>query len=219
LLHITMAQARADVIAARTEQAVKRLDRQREQLPKQGFGLLHVFHMIAVFRIGCATGDYDWALGTTHEHWQLFQRSVVRRNENFSMFAYATHARLLLSRCVRDGTQRDAPRLLAPHIKVLASSKHRDAKVVLARIRGRLASIQGDKAAAQRWLETSMTAFEQRGARDEAARDRYALGMLTGGEKGQALARDAAELLTSLGVVDVRRDIRGYYPELVGMEP
>jgi hypothetical protein len=195
---------------------VERLDRQREQLPRIGFGILHVLHMIAVLRIGCATGKHDWALSGTRDHWLSFQRSVVRRSDSFTMFVYEAHARLLLCRAAVSGEHRaQLRRELAPHKKALRTARRRDARAELDRIEGRLALLHGDKQAAMRCFSASSLGFDEHGARDQAARDRYALGVLTGGEQGQLSARSALAFLSELGVVDPLGDLRGYFPELL----
>ncbi|MET0385932.1 MAG: protein kinase [Polyangiales bacterium] len=219
-LHISMAYAWADVIADRLSTTITRLDKQREQLPHQGFGILHTLHMISVHRVGSATGEYHWALHTSDAHWQAFQRSVVRRSDAFSMFAYEAHARLLLNRCVSDAAARGgAGRAVAPHLAALARCTRRDAHAEVARIKARLALLKGDRAGARRLLAESSALFEQHGARDQTARDRYALGALMGGHSGEALMLDALAVLRDLGIAQPLRELRGHYPELVPATP
>jgi hypothetical protein len=215
-LHISMAQAWADSNADRTHSAISRLDRQREQLPRQGYGLLHVLHMIAVLRIGCATGQYDWALDSTREHWQLFQRSVVRRSDSFSMFAYEAHARLLISRAARDKQPGKLWSELSSHRAALKKAQHRSATGERLRIEARTRLLEGDKPTAIQRLTESSRSFEQQGALDQAARDRYALGVLTAGDAGAELMRAALAFLSELGVVAPLRQLYGFYPELLG---
>jgi hypothetical protein len=68
---------------------------------------------------------------------------------------------------------------------------------------------------AQRYLEASIAGFTEWGARDQAARDSYALGCLVGDVRGGALKREALERLARLGVADPLQDLRGYFPELL----
>jgi eukaryotic-like serine/threonine-protein kinase len=213
-LHISMAHAWADINADRAELAVSRLDQQRAQLPRIGFGLLHVLHMISVMRIGCATGQYHWALRTTQDHWQAFQRSVVRRSDMFSMFAYEAHARLLLSAAARGEHKGDLRRELSVHRKVLSKAQHRHARGELERIEARLALMRSDKTAALRHLAASIQSFEAHAAPDQAARDRFAQGALQGGEQGAALQREALAQLDKVGVAAPLSHVLGYYPEL-----
>ncbi|HTU58715.1 MAG TPA: hypothetical protein VMF89_09780, partial [Polyangiales bacterium] len=56
-LHVCLPHAWVDSNANRARDAIARLDRQREQLPRVGFGVLHVLHMAAVLRTGCMTGE------------------------------------------------------------------------------------------------------------------------------------------------------------------
>jgi tetratricopeptide (TPR) repeat protein len=215
-LHISMAQAWADSNADRAHAALSRLDKQREMLPAQGFGLLHVLHMIAVLRIGCATGKYDWALDTTRAHWQMFQHSVVRRSDSFSMFGFEAHARLLICRATRDKQPRKLWSELAPHRKALKKAQHAYAPGELLRIEARTRFLSGDKQAALQLLAESISSFEQAGARDQAARDRYALGKLLGDEAGEQMMQSALTALRERGVAAPLRQLFGYYPELVG---
>jgi serine/threonine protein kinase/tetratricopeptide (TPR) repeat protein len=214
-LHITMAEAWADTNADRASAAISRLDGQREQLPQIGFGLLHVLHMIAVMRIGCATGEYDWALDTTRAHWQSFQRSVVRRSDSFSMFAYEAHGRLVLCHAARNKRSAGLRRELADHRAALKKAEHRCAPGELLRIDARIALAQGDKAKAIERLMASIASFERAGATDQAARDRWALGALQGGLEGAALQESALAYLTELGVIAPIKQLHGYYPELI----
>ena len=213
-LHITMAQAWADVNAARGEQAIARLDAQRSQLPERSYGFLHVLYMISVLRVGSATGQFEWALENTADHWHQFQRSVVRRSDAFSMFVHEAHARLQLNRIARAGDSASAARCVAPHLKALARCNRSDAHAEVARIQARLAILGGDRAGAQQWLDNSIAGFVKWGARDQAARDRYALGRLLGGEQGRVLVQEALEVLAQMGIADPAYDVQGYFPEL-----
>jgi hypothetical protein len=64
-------------------------------------------------------------------------------------------------------------------------------------------------------LSRSVSAFEQTGASDEAARDRYALGYVLGGAAGSELRVAADALLREKGLVNPLADLRGFYPELL----
>jgi serine/threonine protein kinase/tetratricopeptide (TPR) repeat protein len=214
-LHVCYIQTWADLQADRARAAMERLDRQRKQLPRVGFGMLHVLHMAAVMRTGCATGEYDWALDSTREHWQTFQGSVVKRSEIFCVYGYATHARLLLCQAARGGHQRDLTSELSTHRAALKKLKLSNARGELQRIDARIAIARGDRAAAQNFLVTSIGHFESAGARDHAERDRFALGVLQGGDKGKSLQQAALKRLKELGIVAPLRDLRGYYPELL----
>ena len=214
-LHVCYIQTWHDLLADRAHAAMERLDHQRKQLPRVGFGMLHVLHMAAVLRTGCATGEYDWALDGTREHWQAFQSSVVKRSEIFCVYGYATHARLLLCRAARRGRQRDLERELSTHRAALKKVKLSNGRGELQRIDARIALAKGDKAVAQELLRASIGNFESAGARDHAERDRFALGALQGGEEGKALQQAALRRLNALGIVAPLRDLRGYYPELI----
>jgi len=133
------------------------------------------------------------------------------------MFAYEAHARLLLCRAAQSGErgQRDDIRHeLTVHRKALAKAQRRDAHAELERIEGRTALLHGDQAAALRWFSASSAGFDAYGARDQAARDRYVLGVLTGGDQGQKLSQEALALLEELGVVSPLQHVQRYFPEL-----
>jgi len=214
-LHVCFVQSWLDSIADRSQAAIARLDRQREQLPRRSFGILHTLHMAAVLRIGCVTGEFEWALNTTREHWQMLQRSVMRRSQAPCMYVYEAHARLLLCRAAASGQPGNLRRELSLHRKTLRKLKIKVALGELRRIEARLALAEGDTAAAQQLLAQSIAAFEEDGMRDNAARDRFALGALQGGAEGRALQNAALSQLTELGIVAPLRELRGYYPELL----
>jgi hypothetical protein len=83
-----------------------------------------------------------------------------------------------------------------------------------ARVRARIALLRGDKAGALQLLQESTACHQEVGASDDAAREQYALGCLSGGEQGEALKRDALSSLSSCGVANPDADLRAYYPEL-----
>ncbi|MET0387593.1 MAG: protein kinase [Polyangiales bacterium] len=214
-LHVCYIQTWRDLLADRAHAAKARLDHQRTQLPRVGFGMLHVLHMAAVLRTGCATGELDWALESTRDHWDAFQGSVVKRSEIFCVYGYATHARLVLCRAVRSGQLRDIGRELSTHRSALKKVTLSNGRGELQRIEARIALAKGDKAAAQQLLGASIGHFESAGAPDHAERDRFALGVLQGGDEGKTRREAALERLRELGVVAPLRDLRGYYPELL----
>lgn len=52
------------------------------------------------------------------------------------------------------------------------------------------------------------------GVPDEAARDRFAHGILLGGSEGLQQQAAASEILRGFGYVNPQRDVQSYYPEL-----
>lgn len=139
----------------------------------------------------------------------------MKRSEIFCVYGYATHARLLLCRAARDAQQHDLRRELSSHRAALKKVKLRNGRGELQRIDARIALAKGDKAKAQQLLNVSIGNFESAGAPDHAERDRFALGVLQGGEEGKSLQQAALERLSALGIVAPLRDLRGYYPELI----
>jgi eukaryotic-like serine/threonine-protein kinase len=209
-LHISNSQAWSDTNAGRAQAAVLRLDRQLEQLPR-GFGMLHVLHMISVLRIGCATGEHAWAFDKTRAHWQTFQRSVVKRGDWFFRLSFEAYARLWLCRAAREKQTRDLARELAPLKKALQKSPYPTVPGELIRIDARIAQLQGDRPRARQLLAASIERFEAVGAGAEAARDRFALGVLQG---DAALQSAALQYIADLGVAEPLAQLRAYYPEL-----
>jgi eukaryotic-like serine/threonine-protein kinase len=214
-LLIALAQTYIQIVSDRTDLARARLTRQRSQLPRHGFGLLHVLHMAAVFRVGCASGDYDWAVDATREYWKTYQHSVIRMSAAISKFAFSDHARLLLCRAARDGNVRETARAVAGHIKYLARCNRGDSAAEALRLEARIAVMSGDRDRAKHLFERSASGFEAKGVHQEAARDRYARGCLIGGEQGHALMREALASLSELGVVAPSSNLQGYIPELL----
>jgi hypothetical protein len=96
---------------------------------------------------------------------------------------------------------------------MLAVEKSPLARAVLLRTRARLSYMAGKREAARDALLESSTLLAV-DALEEAARDRYAYGVLLGGDEGSSLQEAALETLRSFGVVNPKRDIASYYPEL-----
>jgi hypothetical protein len=104
---------------------------------------------------------------------------------------------------------------LSAHRAALKKVKLSNGRGELQCIEARIAIAKGDKALAQELLDASIGNFESAGARDHAERSRFALGAQRGGDEGKSLQRAALERLSELGIVAPRRDLRGYYPELL----
>ena len=192
-----------------------RLDREREALPRTGVGLLHVLHMASAMRVACMTGEYDWASGVIAQFWPEYQESPLRRSADLVHILHAVRARLLLNQYVAR-PEGDPARLVREDLRLLKKHTPEAYRVAAAaRVSGRLAQLRGDSAGAIAHLRESMAAYDAAGAVDEAARDHYALGALSGSDEGAGQRAAALKKLQSLGVAEPLADVRGYYPELV----
>jgi hypothetical protein len=78
-----------------------------------------------------------------------------------------------------------------------------------------LALIGGDRVTPRKLLELSSNGFEKDSVVDEAARDRFALGAVIGGDTGAQMQAAALLALHAHGYVDPRKDLLSYYPELL----
>jgi hypothetical protein len=195
---------------------MQRLEVEHAQLPSQRFGLLHAYYIGSVLRVGCATGDYDWALRWMHGEFERMKHSVLRRGGPFATIVPALHARFLLNRSVALGhSAEQARREIAPDLRSLQKSSAAAAPALAARMRARLALIAGDRVTPRKLLELSSNGFEKDSVVDEAARDRFALGVVIGGDAGAQMQAAALLALRAHGYVDPRKDLQAYYPELL----
>lgn len=141
--------------------------------------------------------------------------SLIRLGGTFETFVPALHARLLLNDCVaRRASAAEAKRLVADDLRALARNRHQGSQAVVLRTRARLACLSGERDAALEGLRASDHLFEAADVPEEAARDRYAHGVLQGGDEGLRLQAAALETLRSFGYVNPRKDVAAYYPEL-----
>lgn len=216
LLLLSAQVARVDIMTDHPERSIPRLEAEYPLLPPQRFGLLHMYYVAAVMRIGCATGNHEWGLKWSQDEFDRLQHSVLKRGGPFSAIAPALHARLLLNRSVALGEDVSQARAhIARDLRTMASSKDQGADGVLARTRARLALIAGDRVEARKQIERSLANFERIGLKDETARDRFALGALIAGDEGRALQAEGIAALRAHGWVNPHNDLRAYYPELI----
>ena len=219
LLALSSVQTRLELSLGLGARAARRLEVERRQLPEHRFGLLHVFHITSLLRVGCATAEHDWALEQLNDDYQRYQRSILRRGGPFALIVPALHARLLLNRAVARGhSAAETATLVATDLRALRRFKGTAAAAVRARTRARLKLLAGDHAVARELLRFSMAGFKGDTLADEAARDRFAFGALLGGAEGAKLRAAALETLRAHGYRDPLRDIASYYPELLTRE-
>lgn len=192
-----------------------RLDAERMQLPKGGFGVLHLVHMIGTMQAACATQDYAWAQARLAEDWSAYLRAPMHGTAYTACVAHFAHARLVLNQRVDSGAEGSAERAVKPDMRELLrlpATPLRDA--VVTRLRARCAYLDGDTNSAIDLLRQSASALAEAFYQDEPERDRFALGCLVGGSEGAQLCAAALEALRECGVVDPIEELRGFYPEL-----
>jgi hypothetical protein len=190
----------------------RRLEAERAELPTTT-SVLHVLHLLAVIRAACVTGDHDWAIATHSELAPRLAASPLKHSAYMGCLLRVNHARLLLNHHVASGASGGCERLVQEHLQWIRKKAPQPfRKPAPLRILARLAFSSGKREEAALLLEQSGNALEAIGAADDAARDRYALGLLRGGFAGAQLTAIAA--LRSMGIRDPERDIRAYFPEL-----
>jgi hypothetical protein len=196
-----------------TAASVARLEAQRALLPRELFTQLHVLHLVAVMYAGCATGKHAWALECVATHWQAFLDSPLRRAPVFRNLGHLAHARLFLNEGIRAGTSPASLREVMKDIKAMAATSTGQH----IRLRARMAYLQGDHTRALALFMESAEMHTKLGWEPEASRDRYAIGRVTGGERGEEMAGAALDTLErAFGHHDARRDAQVYFPELAG---
>jgi eukaryotic-like serine/threonine-protein kinase len=192
-----------------------RLERERTELPRGEVGILHVLHMAAAMRAAMMTGEFDWAFGIVEMFWSGYLDSTISHSAQLAYVLRSNRACLQLNQFVASGRQGDPDRLIAEDLRWLSKKAPEPYRAPSsARLRARLAYLRNDPRAAAQLFRESMEQQTELGAADEAARERYALGCVLGGDEGVRLKAEALTALRALGVVDPEADMCGYYPEL-----
>jgi hypothetical protein len=213
ILMLALNEFLSDEIAGQPELSIARLDAQRNLLPRERFTVLHVLHLAAILYTASATGQHAWGLESAAPFWQAFLRSPLRRIGTLRAFTHVAHGRLLLNEYVRSGRKGEVPREVFADIKATASAGTRQEL----RLRGRVAYLKGDSARALALFTECAEFLMSRSCEPEALRDRYATGMLIGGQEGERLAQAAIDTLEQkYGLRDARRNVRAFFPELAG---
>jgi serine/threonine protein kinase/tetratricopeptide (TPR) repeat protein len=215
LMQFTYVWTIADLARNRPDQARERLLIERNRLPVDSFGPLHVLHLAAAVRIACVSGNYAWAQRLLDQDWPRFQRSMVRRSAFMSGLAHAARLRFLLQRHVTEQRDGDVESLIASDLKALARLPKAMAAFAVTRARARVAYVKGDHPLAIERYREHIAACEESGHRDEVERGKYALGRVIGGSEGAELAERARAALGAMGVVDPLADVINTFPELM----
>jgi serine/threonine protein kinase len=218
LLQISLVQTVLDGIYNRMESAKARLLEERELLPRVRFGPLHTLHMISVMRVACSTHDYAWAEPWLERAWEEWKKSIVRRSAFMNLLAYGARLRYLVNRHVVERRTENLEDVLRADLKAAARTPFEEGRVgIVARTRGRLAYLAGRREEAVELLRLSIEALERGGTPSEAARERYGLAFMIGGEEGRAMAAECDRLMREAGVVDPLTEVWANYPELRGV--
>jgi hypothetical protein len=215
-LHCLLNQTTSEEIVGDIELGRPRLDRQRLQLPKARFGILHALHLTAVMWTACATRDFAWSEAYCSEMWPLYERSPVRRTAFLAFTAHSTRARLLLNRHVAIASSNEPESLVREDLRRIAKLPMRSRDASVARLNARICVLRGDRTRAIPLLRQSAEGYDACDMPDDATRDRYALGIVIGGAEGDSLREAASKRLADNAYVDPEREMRSYYPELVG---
>jgi hypothetical protein len=194
-----------------------RLDAERAELPSGNLTALHLLQTMAALRAACHTGEYDWALELYTDFEPKFESSPLKRSVYLVYLLRTHHARLVLNRHVALGHTSDPELIVRADLRWLKKhappSLHKPAEL---RLLARAAAIRGERTRAAELFEQSRLANVELGAADDVERDRYALGLLLGGDEGAQRITQAVAALRSLGVREPALEIRGFFPELLG---
>jgi hypothetical protein len=193
-----------------------RLDAERAELPTGELTALHMLQAMAALRAACHTGEHDWALDYYADFEPKFEASPLKRSVYLVYLLRIHHARLVLNRHVALGHTGDPERVVRADLRWLKKhapkALHKPAEL---RVLARAAAIRGERTRATELFEQSRLAHVELGAADDVERDRYALGVLIGGEQGAQLTTQALAALRALGVRDPALEAHGFFPELL----
>jgi hypothetical protein len=212
-LRLTRNQTLAEQVAGQAAQSRARLDAQRSELPRDCFGFLHVVHLVSVMSTACWTLDYDWANAYLEHAWSEFLQSPARDAAYLGLMVHAEHAHFMLNQHVTERRSGNLAAAVAKDIRALERLPLPWAAAFAQRYRARIAFLAGRHDEATGRLRTSDATFTEIGMRHEAARDRYALGVILGAGSAE-LREGALRRIRELGVASPQQDVRAHFPEL-----
>jgi hypothetical protein len=178
--------------------------------------ILHMLNMVATMRTASTTGEYAWAEPLLQSDWQRYLSSGVRGTAVGACTAHGARLRMLINRHVTERRSGKLRPVLRDDLQALAKLKLPWCEPTIARVEARLAYLEGDHDRTLQRLRESADGHERSGPVDEATRDRFAMGMIIGGDEGAALRVANERLLRVRGVHEPARNMRGYFPELFG---
>jgi hypothetical protein len=214
LLQLTLVETIVDEINGKPERSPPRLAEQRAELPEGRFSIFHVLHMLATLWASCATGGYELGLACLEQKWPVYRRSAAYHIAFLRQAAHALRSRLLLHQYAMDRTASHVLPIIERDVQALAKLERLGSANWRHRVKARLDVIRGDTEAAVAAYRRSEAAFDKNGAVVDAARDRYAIGLIVGGDEGALLCSDAEALVRSKGAVDPVTLLTSQLPEL-----
>jgi tRNA A-37 threonylcarbamoyl transferase component Bud32/tetratricopeptide (TPR) repeat protein len=215
MLSATLARTMCEQALDRAHEAQPRLDRERQQLPSQGIGILHVLHLVAVMRVAAHTGQFDWAFVVMDSLWEACLTSPMRHGRMLRVLLHTARARLLLNRFVAEGRKGDPEQVVRTDQRALRSLKHLTVQNLQRHLHARIAYLRGDKAGAIAAIRQTLVEFGELGLQEKVAHEKYALGYLVGGDEGAQLIAAGRAESDALGVVNPLAILRANYPEIV----
>jgi hypothetical protein len=183
-------------------------------LPEGRFSMFHVTHMLATLWAACSTGKYELGLSCLDAEWPVYRKSAAYHIAFLRAAAHGLRSRLLLHQYAADRTARHVVPLIERDMQELARLEQLGATSYRHRVQARLDVIRGNNEAALAAFRRSEAAFDKDGAAVDAARDRYAIGLIVGGDEGAALCSAAEVLVRSKGAVDPVTLLTSQLPEL-----
>mgnify|MGYP003546843975 FL=1 len=213
-LHLTMVVGMDEIALGRAAHARARLDTERPQLPQSGFGPLHLLHMVAVVRVGCALGDHAWVNQVLARMWPTFERSFLRHGV-LAQLAYGAHARLLINQHVRDRRKGDIRRAIDKDLQAMRKLPSHLPPAMYTRMQARLAYLEGAaREHVAQLYRVHVETVELAGYADDVVRGRWALGRVLADAEGATLCRDAERDLLAIGFAEPQRELESHFPEL-----
>jgi hypothetical protein len=214
LLHLALVETIVDETNGRPERSLPRLAELRAELPEGRFSMFHVVHMLATMWAACSTGQHELGLACLDAEWPVYRRSAAYHIAFLRLAAHGLRSRLLLHQYATDRTARHVEPLIERDMRELAKLELLGNTSYRHRVQARLDLIRGDTEAAVAGFRRSEAAFEAGGAAVDAARDRYAIGLIVGGDEGAALCSASEALVRSKGAVDPVTLLTSQLPEL-----
>ena len=195
-----------DVEGARREAALA-----IERWSKAGFHLQHMHDMVAQAHIALYEGEHREAHRVLAGRWPALEASLSLRMQTARVHMVHLRARTALASAAALPDRRSFLERRALLAEVRRAARALDAERVpwaeplAASLRAGVAAIRGDEQTALDALDSAARGFRVLGMELFAAAVRRRAGALLGGERGAALAGEAARWMTAQGVVDPDR--------------